>query len=254
MFSLLNCLILAVGCEWTVKSPYAAICCTDWGRGRVHLRGMEWQGEALIRGMQHMLASQRLHMVSDTRGSCRGHTTAQTHGGVCSARKTLTSWRLNGKELWSLCNSFQACHVCIIKLLLIRSELLVMDCPLINTWLIFEWKWLYCLATIVSYKCGFQPGRDPPCRPANGSFPRLKWIFLCLTGEAEGEGEWRREMEGAAAWCKSLFSSGSFQASLTGACFPPERQMKVFLGHSACEIGVMSFADKLFMVKMSWGD
>lgn len=181
MFSLLNWLILAVGCEWTVKSPYAAICCTDWGRGRVHLRGMEWQGEALIRGMQHMLAW-------SSHGLRHPLEPPQIHGGDCSARKTLTSWRLNGKELWSLCNSSQACHVCIIKLLLIRSELLVMDCPLINTWLIFEWKWLYCLATIVSYKCGFQPGRDPPCRPANGSFPRLKWIFLCLTGEAGRRG------------------------------------------------------------------
>lgn len=45
MFSLLNWLILAGGCDWTVivNAPYAAICCTDWGRGQVHLRA--WSGK-----------------------------------------------------------------------------------------------------------------------------------------------------------------------------------------------------------------
>lgn len=221
---------------------------------RLRQRPSAFKGHGVARGGINKGDATYVGIAASSHGLRHPQELPQTHGGDCSARKTLTSWRLNGKELWWLCNSSQACHVCVIKLLLIRSEFLVMDCPLINTWLIFEWKWLYCLATIVSYKCGFQPGRDPPCRPANGSFPRREWIFLCLTGEAEGEGEWRRETEGAAARCKSLFSSGSFQASLTGACFPPERQMKVFLGHSACEIGVMSFADKLFMVKMSRGD
>lgn len=39
MSSLLNWPILAGGCDWTVivNSPYAAICCTDWGRGQVYL-------------------------------------------------------------------------------------------------------------------------------------------------------------------------------------------------------------------------
>lgn len=39
------------------------------------------------------------------------------------------------------------------------------------------------------------------------------------------------------------------EVSLAAACFCPQRQIKVFLGHRTCKSDVMTFEDKLFQGK-----
>lgn len=133
---------------WLGMDSKVTICCNMLHRLRQ--RPSAFKGHRVARGGINKENATYVGVTASLRGLTQTPAGAAADAQLRSVEtvardRHLTSCGLNEKEPWSLCNSSQACHVCIIKLLLIRSELFVMDCLLINTWLIFEWKSLYCL-------------------------------------------------------------------------------------------------------------